>query len=150
MSSVPPRASAVRSGDGGFLGGVIYHLRRDALGWGGTEGKEGGEEGQEGGKREEEEVVNLYDGKVRRSRERQDTNTARGESKKMPVGSMQLITADGLCLDSSPWQQDGPAGPAGAQEDTDEEIDEQTDKAGSETTFPPFLFIFTCVFVKIN
>lgn len=55
------------------------------------------------GEKREEEVVNLYDGKVRRSRERQDTNTARGESKKMPVGSMQLITADGLCLDSSPW-----------------------------------------------
>lgn len=27
----------------------------------------------------------------------------RGESKKMPVGRMQLITADSLCLDSSPW-----------------------------------------------
>lgn len=40
----------MRSGDWGFLGGVIYHLRRDALRWGGTEGKEGAEEGQEGGK----------------------------------------------------------------------------------------------------
>lgn len=27
----------------------------------------------------------------------------RGESKKNPVGSVQLITADSLCLDSSPW-----------------------------------------------
>lgn len=44
----------MRSGDWGFLGGVIYHLRRDALRWGGTEGKEGAEEGQEGGKKEEE------------------------------------------------------------------------------------------------
>lgn len=54
MSSVPPCASAVRSSDWGFLGGVIYHLRRDALRWGGTEGKQGAEEGQEGGKKEEE------------------------------------------------------------------------------------------------
>lgn len=44
----------MRSGDWGFLGGVIYHLRRDALRWGGTEGKQGAEEGQEGGKKEEE------------------------------------------------------------------------------------------------
>lgn len=57
----------MRSGDWGFLDGVIYHLRRDALRWGGTEGKEGAEEGQEGGKERRRSrvekvkvVVNLY------------------------------------------------------------------------------------------
>lgn len=54
----------MRSGDWGFLGGVIYHLRRDALRWGGTEGKEGAEEGGKERRRSRVEkvkvVVNLY------------------------------------------------------------------------------------------
>lgn len=149
----------MRSSGCGFLEEQICHLGLDTTAGQDRETRETGRGGSRG---EEEETTEGKKSRGEESAELKGTDRVwllrwkdktqmmtRGESKKMPVGSMQLITADSLCLDSSPWQQDGPAELASTQEDTDKEINEQTDKGESKTMLikPDSPFHLVCLHV---
>ena len=103
----------MRSSGCGFLKEQVCHLRLETTGMGhrekakrqgrverrrkGVDGEQVKEDGRAlilKGQREESEFFLMMKHK---------TQMMTRESKKMPVGSLQLITADSLCLDPSPW-----------------------------------------------